>query len=359
MKLAALMLAAMACGTSANAQSNDLLTAAGRGDLPAVNALLTAGADVNEATNTVLGPTTALMEATSKGHLAVVEALIAAKADLNATRGHKAKDGDTALVLATLNGDLSMVQALLAARADVDAGSRPPLYYAAMLGNLDIVRALLTAKPNLEWRDPQFGTTALMQALAPWRDNFLKPLAFPRGRLETAQLLVQAGANVNAISKTGVTPLLLVAEKNNSEGLALVQMLLAAHADESGGGIAPNRGPLSLAPLSDGGNYSRGGYTALGLAASTGTVEVVQALLDANTQRAANPSFAVNTKQPEGNTPLTLASAKGRADVVRLLLAANADVSAVNSDGKTALMLATENNHPDVADLLRTASSRP
>src|SRR5580700_11758835 len=107
--LAAIVLAAMACGftgTLANAQSHDLITAAGRGDLPAVNVLLKAGADVNDDRNTVLGPTTALMEASSNGHLEVVQSLLAAKADVNAKRGHNSKDGDTALTLATLNGHL-------------------------------------------------------------------------------------------------------------------------------------------------------------------------------------------------------------------------------------------------------------
>jgi ankyrin repeat protein len=113
-----------------------------------------------------------------------------------------------------------------------------------------------------------------------------------------------------------------------------------------------------LSPVSNGANpnsYGRGGYTALGLAASAGTVEIAQALLDANAQRAANPSVAINTKQPGGNTPLTIASAAGRSEFVRLLLAAKADVSATDDNGKTALMLALENDHPEVAELLRTA----
>src|SRR5579862_7575566 len=118
-RLAAVMLAAMACGFTgilANAQSNDLITAAGRGDLPAVNALLKAGADVNDAKNTVSGSTTALMEASAKGHLEVVQALLTAKADVNATRGHNSRDddGNTALALATRNSHLNVVQALLA-----------------------------------------------------------------------------------------------------------------------------------------------------------------------------------------------------------------------------------------------------
>jgi ankyrin repeat protein len=139
------VLVAAACGFTgslASAQSNDLITAAGRGDLPAVNALLKAGADVNDAKNTVLGPTTALMEASSNGRLEVVQALLAAKADVNATRGRNSKDGDTALSVASMNGHLNVVQALLAAKADVNAGSTPTLYYAAMVGNLDIAKVL-------------------------------------------------------------------------------------------------------------------------------------------------------------------------------------------------------------------------
>ena len=306
---------------------------------------------------TASGPTTALMEASSNGHLEVVQALLAAKADVNAKRRLNSKGPDMALTIASLNGHVNVVQALLAGKADVNAGSIPALYYAAMVGDLNVVRVLLAAKPDLDWQDPMFGTTALMQAVAPWRDNLPKQLPFPRGRWDIAQLLVQAGANVNVMSQSGVTALMLVAEENSPRSLAMVQALLAAHADVNGGGIAVHTGPISMSPLSDGGNYARGGYTALGLAASTGSVEVVQALLDANAQRATHPSVAVNAKQPGGNTPLTIASAKGRSDIVRLLLAAKADVSAADDNGKTALMLALENDHAEVAKLLTSATA--
>lgn len=322
--LAAVVLAAMACGftgTLANAQSDDLIIAAGRGDLTAVNALLKAGADVNDAKYTVLGPTTALMEASSRGHLEIV-------------------------------------QALLAAKADVDAGSVPALYYAATLDNLDIVKVLLAAKPDLDWQDPLIGATALMQALAPFRHFLLNPLRPSGEQWDVARLLVEAGANVNVTTKTGVTALMLAAQERSPRSLAMVQSLLAAHANVNGGGT----GVRGLVPIASGRNpnsYTHTGYTALGLAASTGSIEVVQALLDANAQRAANPSLAVNAKQPGGKTPLTIASAKGRSDVVRLLLAAEADVSTADGGGKTALMLALENGHPEVAELLRNAVVAP
>ena len=236
-RLAAVMFAAMACGftgTLANAQSNDLITAAGRGDLPAVNALLKAGADVNDDKNTVLGPATALTEASSNGHLEVVQALLGAKADVNAKRGRNGKDGDTALTLASLNGHLNVVQALLAAKADVSAGSIPALYDAAVAGNLDMVRVLLAAKPDLDWRDPICGTTALMQALAPFSYALHHQLT-SRGSWDVARLLVEAGANVNVMATTGVTALKLVAEESSPRSLAIVQALFAAQADVNGG----------------------------------------------------------------------------------------------------------------------------
>jgi serine/threonine-protein phosphatase 6 regulatory ankyrin repeat subunit B len=349
------MFAALACvltGSSANAQNNDLLTAAGRGDLPAVNALLNAGASVNDAKDTRLGSITALMEASSNGHLEVVQALLAAKANVNAKRGPAVQsDCDTALALASRSGHLNVVQTLLAAKADVDAGSVSALYCATASGNLDIVRALVAEKPDLDWQDPSLGTTTLMLALAP-NEAVLRNQLPRTGRWDIAQLLVEAGASVNVMDKGGVTALKLVVQENGPRALVVVQALLAAHADVNGGCVCRT---TALLPLGSARHMSAQGHTALGLAVSLGSAEVVQALLDANAQRAANPAIAVDAKQLGGNTPLTLASARGRSDVVRLLLAAKADVSAADDNGKTALMLAVENGHLEVADLLRRA----
>ncbi len=219
----------------------DLLTAAGRGDLTAVNALLQkAGADVNDAKETALGPTTALMKAASNGHLEVVQALLGAKADVNAMRARDSGpkdqlgDGATALALASQNGHLNVVQALLAAKADVNGGAIPALYFATAGGNLDIIRALLAAKPNLDWRDRALGSTTLMLALAP-NESVLRNKLPRTGRWDIAQLLVEAGANLNVTDKGGVTALKLVVQEKSPRGLAMVQTLLAANADVNGG----------------------------------------------------------------------------------------------------------------------------
>jgi serine/threonine-protein phosphatase 6 regulatory ankyrin repeat subunit B len=228
-----------------------------------------------------------------------------------------------------------VVQALLAAKANVNAGREPALYGASRVGNLEMVRALLAAKPDLDWRDPIVGTTALMLALS-------------SGRWDVARLLVEAGANVNVMTTKGVTALMLVAEESSPRSLAMVQALLAAHADVNGAWIAGG-GTARVGPGSP--SYARAaGYTALGLAASTGSVEVVQALV-------ANSWVDVNAKQRDGNTPLTIASAKGRSDIVRLLLAAKADVSAADDAGKTALMFASANGRVEVVQALLAAKA--
>ncbi len=300
-RLAAVALVATACvftGILANAQSDDPIAAAGRGDLPVVNALLKSGADVNAKLGTKGDGETALTLATQNGHLEVVQALVAVNADVNA----KFVDNRTALLEASSNGNLDMVRVLLAAKADPDSMSTI------------------------------LGRTPLMQALS-------------NGHWDVARLLVEAGANVNVTTRNAVTALIFAAGQSSPRGLAMVQTLLAAGADVNGGfarEVPPNGNSAPSIVYA-------GGGTALGVASSTGSVDIVQALL------AANSWVDVNIKQPGGNTPLTLAAANGHLEVVRALLAAKADVNARQGDGSTALMLALQNDYPEVAKLLTSA----
>jgi len=86
----------------------DLVGAAARGDLAAVQALLVKGADVNAKTN---NDATALIVASQAGHLDVVQALLTKGAEVNAKT---TSNGGTALIIASQNGHLGVVQALLA-----------------------------------------------------------------------------------------------------------------------------------------------------------------------------------------------------------------------------------------------------
>ncbi|MEI6544009.1 MAG: ankyrin repeat domain-containing protein [Methylococcales bacterium] len=96
---------------ASTASAQQVIDAAEAGDLLKVQALLTAGADVN-AKNEVGG--TALMDASRNGHKEIVKALIAKGADVNA----KDNEGrNTALFYAASHGHQDVVKALKQAGA--------------------------------------------------------------------------------------------------------------------------------------------------------------------------------------------------------------------------------------------------
>jgi len=118
-----------------------------------------------------------------------------------------------------------------------------------------------------------------------------------RDDLESADLLIRAGANVNAANDLGATPL-WVASQNGSE--AMVRKLLQA-------GANPNLALLA-------------GETPLMVAARSGYAAVVEQLL----AKDANPG----ARGARGQTALMWAVSQKHPDVVKVLLAHGADVKA-------------------------------
>jgi uncharacterized protein len=86
------------------------------------------------------------------------------------------------------------------------------------------------------------------------------------------------------------------------------------------------------------------GVTPLWLAAETGNLEIVRRLLGAG----ANPNLALMA----GETPLMVAARSGFTEICELLLDKGADANAHGSRGQTALMWAVAQEHPDVAKIL-------
>ncbi len=304
-RLAVVVAVCAFAGTGAYAQNDDLVSAAERGDSFAVKRLVQAGVDVNQRKFLYLGvagDATSLMVASYRGSLEMVQALLAAKADVDATLSEK-KDGETALTLAVQQGSVEVVRALLAANADVD--HRGPdvsaLYAAARAANLDMVKVLLTAKPNLN-RQGKSGETALMWGISTGR----------RDSPEIARLLIDAGAHVNLPNRNGVTALTLAVQRD----LPTVQRLLAAGAE----------------------------------------VDFRFCSVDASTP--VRPRGFVLSWDRAHTTALAIASTLGKADMVRALLAAKADVNLAQCDGKTPLTLALENDHQQVAELLKSAGAK-
>jgi ankyrin repeat protein len=186
----------LARGADPNARNalemTPLLIAAAVGQVPVVQALLRAGAKLDEPT--IYG--TPLTFAASSGNTPVARLLLARGAGVNPAR----PDGTTVLMYAARNGDREIIQALLRRKVDVNAKDNDgatALIYAARDGQLETGRLLLASGASVDARDSH-GWTALMHAAVD-------------GHAEFVRLLLASGASVNAREETGRTPLLLAA----------------------------------------------------------------------------------------------------------------------------------------------------
>ena len=221
---------------------------------------------------------------------------------------------------------------------------------------------------------PRISITVLFLCLPclPWlakADDLLE--AAYRDDSAVARQLIADGADVNAKNRYGVAPLSLACQNGNAE---LVDLLLNAGADpntELPGGetalmtaartgkVAPVKALLAKNAKVDA--KERKGQNALMWAAAEGHAEVVDLLIQAG----ADPDITLNS----GFNAMFFAARNGRSEVVRTLLKAGVNVAAAIENekasgkaapnGTTALRLAVENGHFDLAALLLEAGADP
>jgi ankyrin repeat protein len=203
---------------------------------------------------------------------------------------------------------------LLIATAGVAAAADQRLAQAVRSGRQEMVRTLLQQRVDVNAPQPD-GTTALH-----W--------AAHGDRVDTAALLIGAGAKVDAVNDFGVTPLSLACTNASA---AMVDLLLRAGAD-----------PNVALPT---------GETPLMTAARTGNPKAVASLLE----RQAPVDVRENLK---GQTALMWAAAEGHADVVKLLVEHGADVNAKSKAGFTPLLLAARDADIDTSRLLIGAGAK-
>jgi len=158
------------------------------------------------------------------------------------------------------------------------------------------IRALVAQKADVNARSSD-GSTALLW-LAHWND------------LDTAQLLLDAGADANLANDFRMTPLAQACTNGNS---ALVRLLLKS-------GAKPNTAIAT-------------GETPLMTCSKTGSVDAVRMLIEYGAD--------VNAKEPvENQTALMWAAAERHSDVVKALIEAHADLKANSKQGFTAIHFA-------------------
>lgn len=168
----------------------------------------------------------------------------------------------------------------------------------------------LIARSDVNLRDKRSNTTALEHAVR-------------NANREMVQLLLSAGAKVNARNEAGATVLMMIDDDATSD---LMWDLINGGAELNSKDSENN--------------------TALMNAATANNLDAVKTLLEAGAQ--------VNIKNKQGRTALMLAASEGYVNIVRALVLAGADIAAVDEDGANALALATENDHLAVVRFLKS-----
>lgn len=400
-----------------------LIAAAGNGRAVIVKLLLDRGAKINLTNDEAH---TALMSAAARGDYELVHTLIGAGADVNV----KNNQGETALFLATQYGHPSTVKVLLNAAANPNLQNTipankansgfTPLMYAATHGltreavDWSAVTQLLLengANPNLNNTHGESALVfarnrqdevivALLKQAGAKDDQAYVGLSPDEALIKAARLgdsikgkqLLSNGANVNAVDRNGVTPLLAAAHEGR---LPLIEQLVTAGAEinfvplglrefamsrssaplsERELMAAASRGDTALIAAGRAGHIevvdyllqhdakfdvaNRQGEVVLFIAAAQGDQVLVKKLLDhgadANSleqgNRASHLSLARSAMGRD--SVLIRAAQQGHLEVVRLLLGAGADVNHRGFMGRTALYSAVENGRMGVAGVL-------
>ena len=373
-----------------------LVDATARQDAAAVRQLIDEGIDVNASR---ADGATALLWAAHWDEHKVAELLLGAGANANMADDH----GVTPLIRASENASIGMVKALLAAGADASVAQvsgLTPLMVAAHTGSIDVVQELLGHGAVVNAATDEMGATALMWAIAaPHRDivmvllendadvgvssmKGMTPLltAARSGDIETAKLLIAAGAGVNDLGSDG-THALPFAIINGQEAFAL--FLLEQGADPNGtidGISALHAATGNVDTWLNHWDRRHGAETLVGVRRNAGRPSfdpvqrllVVKALLahgadpDARITttamqmsyvgyptKGAFERFACGTGDLRGATPLWVAAfgaatdgwfgvrqTQSSTEIIQVLLAAGADQHLTTDDGTTPFMAA-------------------
>ena len=273
----------------------------------------------------------ALFYAIHQNHADVVQVLIDAGADIEV----KDQSGCSPLHLACLSGELELVKMLVKAGAGVcvtDNAGRTCFMFAAYHGHTETVRYLMDASHTALNLTNQKGE-------AQWSALFY---AIHQNHADVVQVLIDAGADIEAKDERGCSPL---HEACGSGELEIVKVLVKAG---SGVSVTDNKGNACLNLAAQNGHtetvryllclpevdvnqsVNNSGLTSLNHAVSQKHSDVVQVLIDAGADVEANNM---------GLTPLHRACKCGALEIVQMLVEAGADVRVVDFHSTTTCLL--------------------
>jgi uncharacterized protein len=315
-------------------------------DVDLVQRLIRAGANVR-ATNQY--GVTPLAEAAIVGNAAILENLVEAGADVNAANG----EGQTALMAVARTGRVDAAKLLIARGANVNAretwrGQSALMWAAAeclpaMTSELVAHGADVNVRSNVNlWeRDVTAEPRRKYMPLGGWT-----PLLFAArtGCLESARILVGAGANVNQQDPDLVSPMVTAIVNGHYD--------VAAHLVQKGADVnlADRWGRAALWAAIDMHTTPHSGRPDVVETGSVGSSELIKLVLahgaDVNAQLVLFPPYRSLADRGSDNvltigaTPLVRAAKAGDVDAVRWLLEKRADPNAATADGITPLAAA-------------------
>ncbi|XVE79656.1 hypothetical protein DITRI_Ditri14bG0075700 [Diplodiscus trichospermus] len=264
---------------------------------------------------------TPLHSAARAGNLAVVTEILTGTGEdeLKELLPKQNQSGETALYVAAEYGYIDLVEEMIKYYDLADAGIKArngfdAFHIAAKQGDLDILKVMLAAHPELAMTVDLSNTTALHTAAT-------------QGHIKIVKFLLEAGSSLATIARSNGKTALHSAARNGH--VEVVKALLACEP-----GIAPRT--------------DKKGQTALHMAVKGQNLEVVEELIRVN------PSLMINMVDTKGNTTLHIATRKGRAQIVKLLLGyKETDTKAVNRSGETAFDTAEKSGHTEIAAMLQ------
>lgn len=375
--------------------------AAHRNDLDLADVLIRAGANVNAVTDLGITP---LYLAANNGNVLMVEKLLAAHANPNL----RASTGVSPLMLGARAGTLKAVQALIASGAEVNAQensqNQTALMWAVAESHPDVVQALVDHRADVHARTRSTRMLVVRGDMAQVPNDSsidttetggTTPLLFAarQGDIESAKVLIEAGAKVNETAADGSTALVIAMHSGHGEfasflldrgadpnadgagysalhaavlrdDVSVVKALLAHKAD-------PNKPFVKATPIRRNGPdvflpASLVGATPFLLAAKYASAEMMRAMMSSGAD--------VHVSTKDGTTPLIAAAGADREgrggksagavpeaqsrEVVQLLIQLGADVNAVNAAGDTAVHLAAAKSSNNVIQLLADAGAK-
>ena len=337
------------------------------GDLETAGQVLRAGADPKLVTRYGVTP---MSLAAASGNAAMLKLLLESGADANAADGA----GETPLMAAVQVGSLDSVKALLAAGATVDARDRTFQQTALMVGvranHPELVSFLIQqgAQVNIQTRTgdaprwvlpnsvPGFGHgIGIVRGGIPERGSrylipgAMTPLLYAArdGRLESARLLLDAGANIEHADANAVTPLISAIANNHPD----VARLFIDRGANVNAVDWYGRTPLWMAVEAR--NMDFDNNTFVNNVERAPLLDLIKVLLDKGAAVNARTKESPPIRQQmlattgtlewvdfTGQTPFIRAALAGDVTVMKLLLARGADPKIPTFSGTTALMAA-------------------